>query len=180
MNTASTETLVSKRCVEHLLSDHREGEKIMNELESLLETPCPEHCWSPARAENFSRIARFFEEIVLAHMRKEEEVLFPALEAYLPRDVGPLAVLRGEHLELLHLFERLLAAGRLLSAGEGDAQVCAEFERVGRAIIQGFRDHVYKEDRVLFPMIGRFLTPERDAYLLEQMLRMGARATSQA
>jgi len=31
------------------------------------------------------------------------------------------------------------------------------------------RDYIYKEGMILFPMVARFLSPERDAQLLQQM-----------
>ena len=159
---------MAPHCIEHLLKDHREGERIVSELESLLNQR-QEGCWTAARSASFARVAHFVDEVVMAHVRKEEDVLFPALGAFLPSDTGPLAVLRGEHQELAETFKRFLEAGGRLSAGSSDAAVCEEFERTGRAMIQGFRDHVYKEDRILFPMVARFLSPEGDARLLEQM-----------
>jgi len=161
--------------VEHLMLDHRGGEKVLGELESLLNERPTQGCWSEAHSANFRRLTQFFENVVLGHIRKEEEVLFPVLEAYLPRDIGPLAVLRGEHREICSQFERFQAAGQQLSTGSEDGRVCEDFERTGRAMLQIFRDHVYKEDRVLFPMVARFLTPERDAHLLQQMREMDAR-----
>lgn len=164
-------------CVDHLLRDHREGERILNELESLLNERSTGGCWSVAQGENFLRLAGFFDGVVLGHIRKEEEVLFPALEAYLPRDIGPLAVLRGEHKELCALFLRLLTAGKQLAEGEGPPATCEEFQGAGRALLQVFRDHIYKEDRILFPMVARFLSAGRDAELLLEMMRLSGTET---
>lgn len=171
MTVATSTALRTSRSVEHLLADHREGERIINQLEQLLNDPPAGGCWSAARSETFTQLSHFFNERVLGHIRKEEDLLFPALEAFLPRDIGPLAVLRGEHEELTVLFRRLLESGAALSKGAGDTEVCRIFETTGRALIQGFRDHVYKEDRILFPMVTRFLSPERDAYLLSEMVK---------
>jgi hemerythrin-like domain-containing protein len=161
-------------CVEHLLRDHREGEKIMAELRALLDEPTDGPCWSAARAEAFARMVRFFDAVVLAHLQKEEQILFPALEAFLPREVGPLAVLRGEHHDLLAQFAEMRQAGQILSEGSTEPRVCQQFERASRALIRLFYDHVYKEDRVLFPMVARLLGPERDAYLHSQMQALEA------
>lgn len=168
MISTTTPARVS-RCVEHLVADHRRGERIINELEELLDNPAPGDCWPPARAAVFSHLSRFFNERVLGHIQKEEGFLFPVLEAYLPRDIGPLAVLRGEHQELSYLFRRLLELGGALSAGSTAPTACRDFESTGRKLIQAFRDHVYKEDHILYPMVSRFLSTERDAHLLEQM-----------
>ncbi len=159
-------------CVEHLLRDHREGEKIIAGLRALLDERVDGPCWSPARSEAFARTMQFFHAVVLAHIQKEERILFPALEAFLPREIGPLAVLRGEHEDFLTQFARMQEAGKLLSEGSTEPRVCQQFESASRAIIQLFHDHIYKEDRVLFPMVARLLGPERDAYLHSQMEAM--------
>lgn len=169
MNTASTGSPRVSLCVTHLLADHREGERVIDRLEYLLNEPPTDGCWSPDRAATFSELSRFFNERAMGHVQKEEDILFPALEAYLPRDIGPLAVLRGEHKELTGLFRRLVELGTVLSSARGDVLVCAEFEGTGRRLIQAFRDHVYKEDRILYPMVSRFLSAERDTHLVEQM-----------
>ena len=83
--------------------------------------------------------------------------------------MGPLAVLRGEHREIGSLLRRLCEVGGMLALGRGDAPLVEEFERVARSTIQMTRDHIYKEDRVLFPMVARFLSIERDEYLLGEM-----------
>ena len=160
---------MANRCTEHLWQEHREAERIVGDIEFLLDSQNRDSKWDAARRESFARIATFYEDVVIRHIAKEERVFFPALEGFLPRDVGPLAVLRGEHREISALFTRLCEVGGLLALGRNEAANVEEFERVGRAIIQMTRDHIYKEDRILFPMVARFLTEERDAHLLMEM-----------
>jgi hemerythrin-like domain-containing protein len=169
---------MADRCLQHLLRDHHEAEKIVAEIEALVKAQKPGHAWDAARAESFAQVVRFYEEVVLGHIQKEEKVLFPALESYLPHDMGPLAVLRGEHREIAALFRRLCEVGGMLALGRGDAALAEEFERVARNTIQLTRDHVYKEDRLLFPMVARFLSVERDQYLLEEMETLAAKESA--
>ena len=49
------------------------------------------------------------------------------------------------------------------------------FQRAGRAALQTQRNHLYKEEVVLFPMVARFLSPDRDALLLRQLQVLPAR-----
>lgn len=165
---------MADRCLQHLLQDHREAEKIVAEIESLVEAQKSDRPWDAARRESFAQVACFYEDVVLGHIQKEEKVLFPALESFLPRDMGPLAVLRGEHREIASLFRRLCEVGGMLSLGRGEAPLVQEFEQVARSTIQITRDHIYKEDRVLFPMVMRFLSAERDEYLLREMETLAA------
>lgn len=165
---------MADRCLQHLLRDHREAEKIVAEIESLVEVQRSDRPWDAARRESFTQVVRFYEEVVLGHIQKEEKVLFPALENFLPHDMGPLAVLRGEHCEIAALFRRLCEVGGMLALGRSDAPLVEEFERVARNTIQMTRDHIYKEDRVLFPMVARFLSTDRDQYLLGEMEALAA------
>ncbi len=75
-------------------------EKVLRELELLLRPQGGALCWSVDKSQAFARILRRFTERVLPHLMKEEHLFYPAREEFLPRDEGPLAVLRGEHEEL--------------------------------------------------------------------------------
>lgn len=155
--------------IQNLLRDHAAAEKMIGELESLMEAYRIEPVWTAAKDEQFERFARFFLSDVITHMRKEDEVLYPALEEFLPRDVGPLMVLRSEHGELASNFSRMQKAGELLAAGAATPEVAQKFLYYLRAIARTMRDHIYKEQHVLFPMVSRFLTPEQDRRLAEEM-----------
>jgi hemerythrin-like domain-containing protein len=165
---------MADRCLQHLLQDHQEGERIVADIESLVQAQKQDRTWDAARRESFAQVVCFYEEVVLGHIQKEERVLFPALEGFLPHDMGPLAVLRGEHREIAANFRRLCEVGGMLALGRMDAPLQEEFERVAHATIQVTRDHIYKEDRVLFPMVARFLSTERDEFLLHEMQAMAA------
>jgi hemerythrin-like domain-containing protein len=166
---------MADRSIQHLWQEHREAERVVGEIESLLGSQKQDSKWDAARRESFARIVNFYEGVVIRHIAKEEKVFYRALEGFLPRDVGPLAVLRGEHREISTHFTRLCEVGGLLALGRSEAAIVEEFERVGRAIIQMTRDHIYKEDRILFPMVARFLSEERDAQLLREMEAISAR-----
>lgn len=82
------------------------------------------------------------------HHRREEEVLFPALEE---RGVhGPPEVMAAEHVELRALKHRLLE--------QADAALASlhwqrgEIAETALALVRTLRDHIAKEDQVLYPM----------------------------
>lgn len=155
--------------VELLLHDHAECDVLMRELEALLEKQSATPEWTAEYSATFRRICGFFRETVIGHIRREEDVLYKALEEFLPRDTGPLAVLRAEHHEITAAFESLCALGRGFDQGDISPEGFAEMQATGRRLIQVLHDHVYKEDRVFFPMIARFFSADRDLFLLEQM-----------
>lgn len=155
--------------VEFLLHDHTECDALLRELETLLDHHSSTPEWTAEYSQTFRHICGFFRETVIGHIRREEDVLYKALEEFLPRDTGPLAVLRAEHHDISAAFERLCALGRGFDQGDISEEGFAEMQVTGRRLIQVLRDHVYKEDRVFFPMIARYFTPDRDQFLLEQM-----------
>jgi len=83
--------------------------------------------------------------LLLAHARIEEDLLFPCLEPHLGQ-MGPLAVMRGEHREI----------DALLEAARQENELDAMKSLIGRllALVHG---HFQKEEQVLFAMARRFL-----------------------
>jgi hemerythrin-like domain-containing protein len=87
------------------------------------------------------------------HHGKEEDLLFAELEqAGLPRNMGPTACLREEHETMRGLRRRMAQA-----LETGDARgLC----RVSHQLIDTLREHIRKEDQVLFPMAKLMLGHE--------------------
>jgi iron-sulfur cluster repair protein YtfE (RIC family) len=61
------------------------------------------------------------------------------------------------------------SASAILDSGAPNATALESFLRHSRAISEMMRDHIYKEDRILFPLVARFLSGVRDAYLAREM-----------
>ena len=92
------------------------------------------------------------------HHGKEEECLFPKLvERGLPREVGPLAVMLGEHDQGRAAVRSMRAA--LDALEHGDLAATARFAAHARAYVELLRDHIAKENGVLFPMADGMLGP---------------------
>jgi hemerythrin-like domain-containing protein len=93
------------------------------------------------------------------HHRKEEEHLFPALEARgLPRQHGPTGVMRAEHDQGRQHLQAMVAA---LDAGD-----VLSFAGQAAAYVSLLRDHILKEDYRLFPMADHVLTETDQEALL--------------
>jgi hemerythrin-like domain-containing protein len=97
----------------------------------------------------------FLQREVMDHFVIEEQALFPVLERHIGRTHGPLAVMHAEHATFRELLQDL--ASSLRSGNAAHAQQHA------RAIINLLRDHIAKEDGVLFPMAERLLSGEEGA-----------------
>ncbi len=107
-------------------------------------------------AENeLRRFAEYLDHDVVAHFDLEEQALFPVLGRYLSPEQGPLAVMNAEHADFRQLHQAL--NGAVGARDLPQQRHCAE------RIIGLLREHIAKEDGVLFPMAYRMLTAaERD------------------
>ena len=101
------------------------------------------------------------------HHRKEEGVLFKALVRHgFPEHEGPVGMMLAEHAEGRRLTQELLAAALRLQ--EGDPGAAATIARNARAYAALMRQHIQKEDRVLYVMAEQAIPPdEQDGMAVE-------------
>lgn len=127
-------------CIEELRSDH---EKILAELEKLEKDP-----------EGFAKeFLEFTENFAEPHHQKEEQVLYPAMEKRgVPREGGPIGVMLMEHEEKRKHVRELKKA---VEANDKD-----KIKEHALAIVSILRDHINKENNILYPMAEQVLTPE--------------------
>ncbi len=100
------------------------------------------------------------------HHAKEEGHLFPEMErAGIPRGRGPIAVMLAEHEEGR---KRVAAmAGALRGAGKGNRKAMAAFAAAARGYGELLTQHIFKEDRILYPMADNTLSPDQQTSLEE-------------
>lgn len=109
------------------------------------------------------------------HHRKEEGVYFEEMAASgLPPHAGPIGVMRREH-DIARGHTRALraAAERLV---KGDAAASADAVSSARAYVSLMREHIMKEDAVLFPIGDRLFSPAAQASILERFARINLEA----
>lgn len=115
-----------------------------------------------AMAQALDLVRRYADEL---HHGKEEQQLFPRLEqAGMPVDFGPVACMRHEHEEGRACVAAMQEALEALRSGQEGAGLA--YSRSSRAYTQLLRDHIAKENQVLFPMAERMLEPGVKAELL--------------
>lgn len=89
------------------------------------------------------------------HHGKEEAMLFPALsDAGMPMSGGPVHVMLAEHDRGRGLLRRI---GEELSRGLPDERAREAFADAAVGYVHLMRDHIEKEDEVLFPMADHLL-----------------------
>jgi hemerythrin-like domain-containing protein len=93
------------------------------------------------------------------HHAKEEEHLFPALEAAgMPRDGGPIAVMLHEHVQGRFYAGKL--AENLKAAIKGDGEAQTMVQKYALAYANLLTGHIQKENGILFNMADQILPPE--------------------
>ena len=100
------------------------------------------------------------------HHGKEEEFLFPALEAAaVPRDGGPIGVMLSEHEQGRKLVARLKNA--VTSYTSGDKTAISAIRTVVDEYTALLTQHIEKENSVLFAMADAKLDTAKDTELFE-------------
>jgi hemerythrin-like domain-containing protein len=105
-----------------------------------------------SNTEHLDQLIEFFTVFVdKCHHGKEEELLFPALEEIgVQRDGGPIGVMLSEHQQGRKYVLKMKEA--LLRYNEGDSAAAAKLAKNARAYIALLRQHIDKENNVLFPI----------------------------
>ncbi|MFO7614874.1 MAG: hemerythrin domain-containing protein, partial [Bacteroidales bacterium] len=100
------------------------------------------------------------------HHGKEEEFLFPALEAAgVPRDVDLIGVMLNEHEQGRKLVAKLKDAVTRYTSG--DKTAAAGFQHTTSEYVTLLTQHIEKENNVLFAMADAKLDAAKDAELFE-------------
>lgn len=101
------------------------------------------------------------------HHAKEEDVLFEALVANgMPREHSPVAAMLMEHEQGRDFVRRLEEAVLAAQAGSADSRQAIADNALGYAAL--LRDHIAKEDTVLYPLSERVLPEEIRPELLQR------------
>src|SRR5262245_47891064 len=110
--------------------------------------------YDPRLAGDFVRFFGAFCE--RRHVDQEERVLFPWMESHgIPRESGPLVVLRSEHDLGRDLLKSLDGAGRALLHSPGERATRVRFHGLTLRFIELFTVHMDKEERALFRLARR-------------------------
>ena len=158
-----------------LMDEHRVIERVLGALEA---TAARMSAGATVRAEFFLQAAEFIATFADGcHHRKEEGVFFPALEAAgIPRAGGPIGVMLAEHEEGRRITRGLRAAAERMQAG--DATAATEARRKALEYAALLRQHIMKEDNILFPMADGAIQGREQAAVTAEFGRLQREETA--
>jgi hemerythrin-like domain-containing protein len=151
------EEVMTMYAIEMLKNEHRIIEKVIDALE--------EYTGKIGRGEivdagDLGRFVKFLREFADAcHHGKEEKILFDAMvKAGFREDAGPIGVMLSEHDEGRRLVGVLDGLARAWCTwDDGERKLVAA---TGREYASLLRNHIRKEDGILYPMAESHLDPE--------------------
>jgi hemerythrin-like domain-containing protein len=144
--------------VDTLEEEHRVIQSVLGAMEREAESLQGD---GPVRTRFWLGVSEFLEKFADGcHHAKEEDLLFPALaECGIPEEGGPIGVMKDEHVQGRRLRQRIHAAA---TDGDGSSLLAAS-----RGFVFLLREHIHKEETVLFQMARHALGAEKTAELEE-------------
>ena len=152
------------RAIEELMHEHRVIEVVLTGLERMAQRAKDSGEVNQGMAEKALETLRHFAD--KCHHAKEERNLFQLMaERGVPREGGPLGVMLLEHKQGRHHIETM--ARVLPGASRGDTEALRVFAAHARSYARLLRQHIGKEDKILYPMAEQVLTADDDERLVK-------------
>lgn len=143
-----------------LMAEHRVIESVLDAVGRMVESGDVDAGFLQLAVDFFRNFADG------CHHAKEEDALFPALErAGIPRLGGPVGVMLDEHQEGRRLLAEIMDN---LEAASGDSWAAGKVRSAAAGYVHLLRQHILKEDNVLFVMADQVLTPDAQRGVLEK------------
>jgi len=157
------------KATEILKSEHRLIERVLAVLERAVARMQAGETVRPGLFLDAADFIRQFADG--SHHHKEEDVLFQVLiEAGMPMQGGPIAVMLAEHEQARAYTRALREAAERWTQGEEQAKT--QVANAARGYAALLRQHIMKEDQVLFPMADRAVPHDEHDKLVTAFLRV--------
>jgi hemerythrin-like domain-containing protein len=150
-----------KKATDNLIDDHTVIQEVMDIMERITAVKDP-------NIEHLEFIVTFIREFADGcHHAKEEGLLFPKLvDKGIPKDHGPIGMMLMEHEEGRNFVRGMAENIPSYKAGNKEALKVVYLNMIG--YVNLLRDHIAKENNVLFRMADQVLTNQEQTLLLDQ------------
>jgi len=151
----------AEKPTEILSDEHRVIERVLDALQRLTAVPV-----NPS-LEQWRKALEFFRHFAdQCHHFKEEKVLFPALEEHgIPREGGPIGMMLTEHEEGRGHVRSMIDAVEQVAKSNGAASTTLLDH--ARAYVTLLREHIQKEDDILFRMADEVIPEDEQRRILK-------------
>jgi len=152
-----------------LISEHTVIERVLVSIQEAVQAADQD---KPVRPEFFLSVADFIRGFADGcHHRKEENVLFKAMKATnIPAQAGPVSVMLSEHEEARFLTRSMRAGAERWQAGDLSGK--QEAVQAARAYVVLLRQHIQKENNILFPLADRIIPKDKQDQVTEDFERV--------
>jgi hemerythrin-like domain-containing protein len=152
-----------------LMEEHRVIERVLSALQAGAQRLSEGGEIRPAFFINAALFIKNFADG--CHHRKEEGVLFVAMnEAGVPAQGGPIGVMLSEHEQGREFTKAMREAAEYLEKGDLSATYAVTQNALGYVAL--LRQHILKEDNILFPMADRVIPPEKQEKVAQDFERI--------
>jgi hemerythrin-like domain-containing protein len=147
------------KCIEVLSAEHKTMLRIADVLDSMAQRAADESDYNKQDVETMFQLLHGFGDEL--HQAKEEGALFPAFTKRC--DAAEFAAVR--HMLFEHEQDRSLMSGMADAIARSNAPQFAEYAAQLANIL---RNHIFKEDNILFEMISAHLPEDADRQVLAE------------
>lgn len=139
---------VVQRSTKPLSDDHKMVLKKLDDFEEVISNLDKPSTIMPTLKE----LGTFFKGEIWIHFAKEEDALFPEMAKFMPIEGGPIGVMLLEHEELRKANDEFQKGLEVYLKNSDDKKAANLIKQGGTNIIQILRQHIDKEDNILFMM----------------------------
>lgn len=152
-------TLPQNHPIQTLMAEHEEILKFLDELDKLRQKIKKAEKFDDLSGEDYELLKHVTHHLVEAekHHQREEEVLFPAAEA--KGIYGPTQIMTQEHARLRPLKQNLDNLAKTVDK-ENFTAFKKDFILDAAQLIQELRDHIFKENYILYPATVEVISPD--------------------
>jgi len=166
----SQSNLVPLRPTEILRAEHRQIDAQLNILSTALRQ-LGNRGPDPEVLERIEDVARYIDHEMARHHRKEEDCLFPFLTEHLISEDLRLDARIADHEDLNIMngkFKEALTDCRDTQPGRRATFAAQMLKGYGLYIVHLVREHLLKEDQILFLVADEYLTADQEATILQR------------